>query len=58
MKKISFNIGHFCKKYGDKGVLDFAKSIGADCVDYDLLCFDNCYRNIRKYSSGLYGLFW
>ena len=41
MKKISFNIGHFCKKYGDMGALDFAKSIGADCVDYDLLCFDD-----------------
>ena len=40
-KKVSFNIGYFCKKYGDKGALDFAKSIGADGVDYDLLCYDD-----------------
>ena len=41
MKKVSINIGHFCKKYGDKGALDFAKSIGADAVDYDLLRYDD-----------------
>lgn len=41
VKKVSVNIGYFCKKYGDKGALDFAKSIGADGVDYDLLCYDD-----------------
>lgn len=41
MKKVSVNIGYFCKKMGDKGALDFAKSIGADGVDYDLLCYDD-----------------
>lgn len=40
-KKVSVNIGWFCKKFGDKGALDFARSIGADGVDYDLLCYDD-----------------
>ena len=41
MKKVSFNIGHFAKKYGEKGALDFAKSAGADAVDFDLLVYDD-----------------
>lgn len=40
MKKVSINIGYFCKKLGEKGALRFAKSIGADAVDFDLLCYD------------------
>ena len=40
MKKVSINIGYFCKKLGEKGALQFAKSIGADAVDFDLLCYD------------------
>lgn len=40
MKKVSINIGYFCKKFGEKEALRFAKSIGADAVDFDLLCYD------------------
>lgn len=44
-KKVSVNIGHFSKKYGEKGALKFAKSIGADAVDFDLLCYDDRREN-------------
>ncbi len=40
MKKVSINIGYFSKKFGEKGAIRFAKSIGADAVDFDLLCYD------------------
>ncbi len=40
MKKVSINIGYFCKKFGEKGAIRFAKSIGADAVDFSLLCYD------------------
>ena len=40
MKKVGLNIGHFCKKFGEKGAIRFAKFIGADCVDFDLLGYD------------------
>lgn len=40
MKKVSINIGYFCKKFGEKEAIQFAKSIGADAVDFDLLCYD------------------
>lgn len=40
MKKVSINIGYFCKKFGEKGAIRFAKSVGADAVDFDLLCYD------------------
>lgn len=40
MKKVGINIGYFCKELGEKGALRFAKSIGADCVDFDLLRYD------------------
>ncbi|MDO4741353.1 MAG: TIM barrel protein [Eubacteriales bacterium] len=39
-RKVSFNIGYFCKKLGEKGALRFARDVGADAVDFDLLPYD------------------
>lgn len=43
-RKVSINIGPFQKEMGDIEALKFAKSIGADAVDYNLCGLEHDYR--------------
>ena len=50
-RKVGFSIGGLQRKYGDEEAIRFAKSIGADAVD-----FDTChpYYDYRKENSIYY----